>query len=171
MPVKKPNAKYLARANAFAEAIDIGAAIAKTVPHVGSKDWEGLFKTPALAPEPAFATLKSLAYLEDAFFTYWNEASGAHIERFWQQVAERGLPFQRKELVRDVLARGRIRSEMEYQTIVDSWLILQQLGRLSAAEAQCLSDMLAAFERRAMKRRNDAGWGFLSICARRAWHT
>jgi hypothetical protein len=149
MQAKAPGAKYLARARALAEAIDVGTVIAKAESDVAWQEWEALFRTPALTPEPAFATLKSLTYLEDAFFTYWNEASGAHVERFWQQVAERGLPFQRKELVREVLARGRIRNEMEYQTIVDSWLIQQQLGRISEAEAQRLSGILEKFEQRA----------------------
>jgi hypothetical protein len=149
MQAKAPSAKYLARAQAFAEAIDIGTLIAKAEPSVAWQEWEALFKSPAISPEPAFASLKSLAYLEDAFFTHWNEASGAYVEHFWQQVAERGLPFQRRELVRDVLTRGRIRNEMEYQTIVDSWLILQQSGRISEAEAQRLSSMMEKFEQRA----------------------
>ena len=150
MPPKKPSAKYLARAAAFAEAIDIGLAIAKSTPDREWADrWIDLCRTPALNPEPAFATLKSLAYLEEAFFTSWNEASGEHVERFWQQVAERGLPFQRKDLVREVLSRGRIRTEMEYQTIVDAWVILQQIGKVSQAEADSLSKMMEQFEQRA----------------------
>ena len=149
MPPKKPSAKYLARAAAFAEAIDIGTAIAKAVPGVAWENWETLYKTSALAPEPAFATLKSLAYLEDAFFTYWNETSGEHIERFWQRVTERDLPFQRRDLVREVLSRGRIRTEMEYQTIVDAWVILQQIGKVSQTEAESLSKMMEQFEQHA----------------------
>jgi len=149
MPPKKPSTKYLARAAAFAEAVDLGTEIAKTVPEIASEDWNTFFKVPALAPEPAFATLKSLAYLENAFFTYWNEASGEHVERFWQRVAERGLPFQREDLVREVLSRGRIRTEIEYQTIVDAWVILQQTGKLSQAEAEELSGMMQQFEQRA----------------------
>ena len=148
MPAKAPSAKYIERARAFAEAVDIGTEIAKAEPDIAWQDWEALFRTPALEPKPAFAKLASLAYLEDAFFTYWNEASGAHVERFWFALAERGLPFQRKELVRDVLARGRIRGDIEYQAVVDSLVVLQQLGRIDANEAKQLGEMLAAFEQR-----------------------
>ena len=149
MPSKTPSAKYLARAAAFSEAIDVGTAIAQAVPGVAWEDWETLYKAPALAPEPVFATLKSLAYLEGAFFTYWNEASGEHVERFWQHVAERGLPFQRRDLVREALSRGRIKTDMEYQAIVDAWVVLQQIGKLSQAEAESLSKMVEQFEQRA----------------------
>jgi hypothetical protein len=146
MPAKRPSAKYLARATAFAEAVDIGLTIAKAGPDIAWQDWEELFKRPAIEPEPVFATLKSLAYLEDAFFTYWNEASGEHVERFWERVAKRGLPFERKHLVREVLARGRIRTEMEYQAIVDCLVMLQPLGRITDAEADRLGKMMSRFE-------------------------
>jgi len=149
MPAKKPSGKYLARATAFAQAIDVGTAIAKTVPGSGWEEWNDLFKRPALEPEPAFATLSSLAYLEDAFFTHWNDASGEHIESFWQRLAERGLPFQRKDIVREVLSRGRIRTEMEYQSIVDALAIQRQLERLSHDEAEHLNRMVGEFEQRA----------------------
>lgn len=139
----------MARATAFAEAIDLGVAIARTLPEEVWRDWATLYRKPAVQPEPPFANLKSLAYLEDAFLTYWNEASGEHIERFWQCVAERGLPFQRKDLAREILARGRIRTEMEYQTLVDSVVILQQAARITPADAERLSGMMAEFEQRA----------------------
>ena len=105
----------------------------------------GLRSNPSLRSRP----LSSLAYLEDAFFTYWNEASGEHIEGFWRRVAERNLPFQRKDIVREVLSRGRIRTEMEYQSIVDALAIQRQLERLSHDEAEHLNRMVGEFEQRA----------------------
>jgi len=153
MPTKQPSAKYLARAAAFAEAVDIGLAIAGTLSEdISATQWEDTYRNPALAPEPPFANLRSLAYLEDAFFTYWNEASGEHIERFWQLLAERDLPFERKDIVRGVLSRGRINSDIEYQQVVDALVIQEEMGKISRAEAEKLSAMLGRFERRAISR-------------------
>ena len=93
-----------------------------------------------------------LAMLESIFLTEWNEGSGEDVELFWKRVAERGLPFQRRDVVREVLARGRINSETEYQTITDGIVIQQQMGRISATEADKLGRMLGQFEQRASKR-------------------
>jgi hypothetical protein len=103
----------------------------------------------ALESEPPFANLRSLAYAEEAIFTEWNENVGPDVERFWQLIAERGLPFERRDIIRAILNRGRIRNDIEYQAVTDAMVILEQIGRISADEAQKLSDMLAAFEKRA----------------------
>jgi hypothetical protein len=156
MNTKGPSAKYLARARALAEAIDLGIDLYAALP---AEEGTSLSKASleqkamALSPEPAFANLRSLAYLEEAFFTYWNEAGGQHIDRFWQLVAERKLPFQRKDIVREVLRRGRIDSDIEYQATSDSIVIQQQTGKILPAEADRLSNMLARFDKGRAKRR------------------
>lgn len=156
MTPKGPSAKYLARAHALAEAMDLAVGLYAALP-APERDSMVEFarerKTMVLAPESPFANLRSLAYLEDEFFAYWNEARGEHVERFWQRMAERGLPFRRKDVVRAVLSRGRINSDSEYQTITDSLVIQQQIGTLSRAEADRLSKMLGQFEQRSAARR------------------
>jgi hypothetical protein len=155
---KRPSPKYLARARAFAEAVDIGVELRAAHEEGEGSDatQELLWKEQALAPEPPFANLRSLAYLEDAFFTYWNETSGEHIERFWQRVTERGLPFQRRDVVGEILSRGRINNDIEYQTVTDSIVIQQQMGRISPAEEDRLSSMLGQFEKRSVEGRRRA---------------
>lgn len=106
----------------------------------------------ALEPEPAFANLKSLAFLEDAFFTFWNESTGAHVRRFWHSIAERGLPFERKDIVGDVLLRGRIRTRIEYDHVTDGLVVLRQEGKISATEQRRLSAMLDEYEARSRRR-------------------
>ena len=157
MKPKGPSAKYLARAHALAEAIDLSIGLYAALP---AHERDSMMKASllerkrmVLAPEPPFANLRSLAYLEDEFLTYWNEASGEHIERFWQLVAERDLPFRRKDVVREALSRGRINNDIEYQTITDSIVIQQQIGKISRAEADKLSKMLGQFEKGSMARR------------------
>jgi hypothetical protein len=150
------SAKYLERAKAFAEAVDLALEIRATPQwqDQGLVEHYHWLKARAVPPyaDPACANLRGLAQLENIFFTEWNEDSGAHVERFWQRVAERGLPFQRRSMVREVLARGRINSEMEYQTITDAIVIERQMGRVSPAEADKLGRMLGQFERQAGKR-------------------
>lgn len=159
MTPKGPSAKYSARAHALAETMDLAVELYAALPaHQRDSMVEFTLerKKMVLAPEPPFATLRSLAYLEDEFFAYWNEARGEHVERFWQLMAERGLPFRRKDVVRAVLNRGRINSDSEYQTITDSLVIQQQIGTLSRAEVDRLSKMLGQFEQRSAQRRPGA---------------
>jgi hypothetical protein len=188
MPARGPSAKYLARARALAEAIDI--AIQVKLPHAAglraelealsvdelykafgvwssihmhrrpTKEEEDRYdlsaylwrKKSALEPKPQFATLRSLAYDEEDIFTEFNEGVGPNVERFWQLIKERGLPFERRDKIREILTRGRIRNDIEYQAVTDAIVILQQIGKISGEEAQQLSDMLGAFENRARRR-------------------
>jgi len=156
---QEPSPAYKARARALAQAVDIAAVVRATAtvqgePQSEMQDFERReIKAKALAPEPPFASLESLAYVEDAFFTYWNEASGDHVERFWRLVAEQGLPFKRRDVVREVLNRGRINDDIEYQQVTDGLVILQQIGKITAGEANRLSMMLREFEEREVKRR------------------
>lgn len=63
-------------------------------------------------PEPAFRNLESLAYLEQATVQPWNESSGADADEFWRRVAELGLDYRRKDVIREVLKRKRIRDAL-----------------------------------------------------------
>jgi hypothetical protein len=152
--------KYLTRARAFAEAVEVGiAAYAASPP----PDEDGLSHLPsaayaretrklarkALDPEPPFANVASLAYLEAAFFTFWNESTGSHVQRFWIEIAKRELPFARKDVIGAVLRRGRIRTRIEYEHVVDGMVILRQQRKISAAEERRLSEMIGEYKRRA----------------------
>jgi hypothetical protein len=154
--MRPKSAKYLARARAFAEAVDIAMELRATPPSKDRHlfDWYIWLRARAVPPyaDPVNANLRGLAQLEDIFFTEWNEGSGEDVERFWRLVAERGLPFERRDIVREILSRGRINNEMEFQTITDAIVIQAQLGRISPAEADKLGKILERFEQRAAKR-------------------
>jgi hypothetical protein len=165
---KPPGAKYMARAQALAEAIDIGMPLFRpmteaereTVLNPASNEAQIAsnrafcldIRQKALSPEPPFATLRSLAYLEEAFFTAWNEGLGEHVEQFWQRIAERGLPFERRDLIREILTRRRIRNDIEYQAVTDALVVLQHIGKITDREVAQLAEMLEAFEKRAPRR-------------------
>lgn len=152
---RRPSSQYMRRARAYADAVDLGIAVldshAGEVPDMQDGrvrqtwlEWQEM----ALNPAPQHATVRGLASLEEAYFTYWQEAQGAHVERFWSLVAERGLPFRRHDHVRNVLQRGRIQSRAEYDAVTDAIVIHQQLGIITAEEATDLGGMLGRFEAR-----------------------
>jgi len=112
-----------------------------------------LWRDMALKPRPAFANLKSLAYLESAYFTYWNETPyEAHVKMFWKQVASEGLPFKRRDLIRELLERGRIKSDFEYEYAKDLIPGHRQLGILTDAEEIRIAEMIEAYENQAASR-------------------
>src|SRR5262249_6542883 len=113
--VRPPSAKYLARAKALAAAVDVAASAR------GGKAWqlELATKQIALHPDPGLARLSSLAHLETPFFTYWNEGTGRDVDAFWREIARRKLPFHRRDVVRESLARGKISNRSDYDTVID----------------------------------------------------
>ena len=147
-----PTEKYVARAKAFAEAIDLAISVRKAAlgPKADARmtKFEKETKAMVLNPQPAFAKLASLKYLEAAFFTYWNESSDPHVTRFWREVGKRKLPFHRRDWAKEPLARGRITSQVEYEVVTDA------IGddRFSNVEKAKLDSMLGAYGTAASKR-------------------
>jgi hypothetical protein len=137
-PTRRLSKKYLARANALAAAADIAAAVSPT----GAEVFETATKLMALHPELGFESLESLAFLESDFFTYWNEGTEPHVDEFWKLVAQHGLPYKRRDPLRDIIRRGRIRSGVEYEVATDGI----DDERLREREREQLEAMLAAYE-------------------------
>ena len=117
-----PSAKYVERARDLTRAIDVGAAVLAGRPQERDMVAFGEELKELMGRPPQ--TVAGLKYLESAFFTYWNEASGPHIDRFWELVAAEGLPFTRRNVLADVLARGRINNAAEHELVVDSLVVL-----------------------------------------------
>lgn len=140
-----PSRQYVERAEALAAAADIATAIRGDEPSA----FELAVKQMALHPELGFATVSSLASLEADFFTYWNEGAGRDMEAFWREIERRRLPFRRRDVVAEVLARGRITSREDYDTVTD----LISDDRFSDAEKQKLGSMLGAYESSAARAR------------------
>ena len=144
------SAKYLQRAEMFAKAVDIGADLLHGTPHADHLIKFGR-QVKDLAQRPS-QTLAGLRQLEAAFFTYWNETSGPHVDRFWRLVAESDLPYTRTDVIGDVLQRGRIRSITEYEVVVDALVGAQQVGTISSEQAALLSDLIGRYEHRRPRR-------------------
>lgn len=148
---------YDEAAAALVRAIDIGEEVLTRASKVENRDDLVAFgketRRMALSPEPAFRKVASLRYLEDAFFTYWNESAGKHIATFWKRIAEAGLPYRPRDIVREVLDRGRIRNRQEYDNVQDWMVVGEQEGRFTAAESETLSRLLGEYEGRGRKGR------------------
>lgn len=68
------------------------------------------FKRRVLHSEPEFRTLKSLSFLEDSYYAYWNEESGEHIDRFRKILSEQSIPYSRKDQLRNIPLRKKIKN-------------------------------------------------------------
>jgi hypothetical protein len=148
------------RVDAFVRAVDVGIAVYKEcgpppdedgLPHPSvsayARESRKLAKM-AKDAGPPFANAKSLAYLEDAFFTFWNESHGRHVQKLWASVAERGLPYERNDVIGKAIKRGKIRTQIEYEHVTDA------RPSVSGSTRRTLDDMLAAFEASRSRKRN-----------------
>lgn len=135
-----PSSAYVTRAKALADAAAIAIAIG---PRAMKRFHESTYAM-ALHPELGFATTSSLASLETGFFTYWNEAHGVGVQKFWREVARRGLSFRQRNVIDEVLARGRISNRGDYDTVTD----LLSDEQLTVAQRKRLDAMLGAYESR-----------------------
>jgi len=159
IPVGAPNprgsAKFLARANDLLAAIEIALPL-RLARETG---WNLQSSLMGLAREVEFIgsgqvhTLAQLRYVEEDFFTYWNEAPDSETRPFWQQVHAAGLPYQRVDHLGKIFTRGRIASRTEYEFAVDSVVVAVQDGRLTQADASRLAQLIGAYEGRGRQRR------------------
>src|SRR2546421_1833648 len=134
----------------FAKAVDIGADVLHGTPHADHLIKFGQ-QVKDLGQRPP-QTLAGLRQLGAAFFTYWNETSGPHVDRFWQLITESDLPYTRTDVIGDVLKRGRIRSITEYEVVVDALVGARQVGTISGEQAAVLSDLIGRYECRRLTR-------------------
>lgn len=151
---------YKERKEMFIEALSIGDVIISATNETEENVKTAFLKfsdnvRSALSdPDPKFQNLKSLAYVENDYFAYWNEATGEHVEKFWKEMSTRSFPFGRKDILQAVLKRKKIKDEHEYHYLVDSIVVLQQEGRITHDEAALLSRYMDDFENKAAKRKN-----------------
>jgi hypothetical protein len=143
-----PSRRYRERAAALAAAIDVGDDLAPPEIAATARAWRRMAIEPAIGQD----TLHGLATLEEAFLTYWNEAAGEHVDRFWARIAERGLPFARTDLVRAVIERGGIRTAIEHDEVVALLAARRAQGTLAADDERELAAALADFAARQARR-------------------
>lgn len=89
-----------------------------------------------------------LESIEANLLTEWNEMPLEYAAVFWDKVAERGLPFKRRDRLKEILVAGRIKNHAEYDVVVDTVDDAVRTGRITEADAAKLTDMLRRFEKR-----------------------
>jgi hypothetical protein len=123
------------------ESADFNAELAKSMLDFGTQ-----VKHMALNPEPQFRRIVSLKYLESDFFTFWNESSGADVDKFWHRVFESKLGYVRKNAIQAVLKRRKIKNVHELDFITDNIVVYEQTGRLNQEQLIELNKYIGEFE-------------------------
>lgn len=140
----------------LAKAIDIGMQVIKNAPpknfepthvHMFLKSYAE-YKHNALYPDPQFRTLASLKYINDSFFSYYQEGAGKTVDLFWQEVKAQGLPYKRENRLKKILERKKIKSVIEYDYAVDTIVPFEQEGMINKKEAALLKQMIGDFEKK-----------------------
>jgi hypothetical protein len=150
--------KYLDRVSAFTDALNIAQAVIKDyLPQDAMKDqlieFYTRLKQMANHPERGFKNVKSLSYLESAFFEYWNSNIGFHIDKFWEKISASGLQFQRQDIFKKIWQRKRIANIHEYDFVIDNMVMAQQENKITQEQADLLNVYIAAFEKRAIRKK------------------
>lgn len=149
---RRPTLEFLARVDAFLVAHEIALSILTTRyshddrKHVTSRaGW--LFNVETLR-RGHVRTLRALKDLETAFFTEWNEGLWSETHGFWKAVRDAELPYSRRDLLSEILERGRITSREHYELAIDVIGIAESEGLLDSSQASKLSRMIASYEER-----------------------
>lgn len=98
-----------------------------------------------------YQNITSLKITINDVLTFFNEASGPIVEYFWEQVNLQNLPFERKDVVGNILKRGYIRNFSEYEYVQDVLVVFEQTGRITHEESNSLKAMVGKFEKRGKK--------------------
>ena len=92
--------------------------------------------------------MTSLKYDIESVFTYFQEGAGPTVEYFWNRIAEEKLDYTRENRLKKILDRGKIKGRVEFEYVIDMFVVAQQNGMITRDEALQLSDMLEKFEKR-----------------------
>jgi hypothetical protein len=154
--MQTPRVTYDERARDLLKAMDIADDVRAAIPDASltaaqqrlDAEFLNQLRESIRNPEPPFRNRASLRYLEEEFFTYWNEAIGRDVEEFWRRIAESGLPFERKDHVRAILAARKIANRIQYEAVQDGVVLWEQEGRITAEQAAALKGYVGAYELR-----------------------
>lgn len=153
--------KYIEQSLNLIKAIDVAIEVLKTTPpkgfneqhlHVFLEAYHG-FKKQIIEAEPKFQTLASLKYDIENVFTYFQEASGATVNEFWKKIKEAKLPYERENRMENLLKRGKIRNQIEYDYVIDTIVPFRQEGLISDTEFELPGKLIGEYETKQQKKR------------------
>ena len=85
------------------------------------------------------------------FFIYWNEAKGNDVEKFWKEIYFQKIDYERKDTIKSVLKRNLIKNQNEYDIIIDTLVVAEQIRRINLEQKKILSQLIGKFERNKFK--------------------
>jgi hypothetical protein len=146
--------KYAQKAGDLLKVIDIVIKVIKDFP---PKDFNSThidsfvngyleFKKRIEDAEPQFKNLKSLSYVENDIFIYFQEGSGQAVTEFWTKIKEHTLPFKRVNKLVKILKRRKINNRIEYDYVTDVIVPFQQEKIINQEEIDLLANLLKDFE-------------------------
>lgn len=103
-------------------------------------------KKRALSPKPQFANLKSLKFIIDEVFTYFQDNFNDTTVYFWKQIAMQNLPFERRDKLASILKSKRIKNKSDYNYIIDIMGFCIQKQILTKEEIDLLNQLITDFE-------------------------
>jgi hypothetical protein len=152
---RPPKEDFLARADAVLAAHEIALAVVSQQHARG--DWANVtHRASALFDVESIRrghvrTLAALKSIEEALFTQWNEGPLSETSAFWREVAAGGLPFVRRDLLGEIVAKGRITNREHYDYATDAVGLAGEEGGPSEEQAVKLKQMIGAYEKRGRK--------------------
>ncbi|WP_166921246.1 hypothetical protein [Flavobacterium poyangense] len=146
---------YIVAKEAIIKVIDIAIYCFK---NYTPKDWDVITfesfikvysecKEDVLNPEPQYDNLKSLKYVINDVFIYFQESSGNCVEEFWKEIKKQNLPYKRENKMVKILKRKKINSIQEYDFVIDVLVPYQQEGLINSSEVTLLNELIGRFER------------------------
>ncbi len=156
---------YQERADRLAKTADIADKIIRdsnTIPEASKHqflNWGQLVKDKALNPEPPFRKVVSIKFLENDFLIYWNESEGPDIDKFWKELNEKEIDFERKDIIQLVLKRKKIKNIHEYNYVTDNIVVAEQIVRIDKEQVAELNRLLSEFEQRQTKNKKQGRTG------------
>lgn len=109
-------------------------------------------KEKVINPEPKFRNFKSLNYLVNDTLVYFQESTGRTVEEFWKKIQSNQIDIKRENKIEKILKRGKIKNNIEYDTIIDLYNHYLESNIPSKEEIDRVNDMITQFENRRSKR-------------------
>lgn len=154
--------KYIQSVENLSKAIDVAVKVIQDFPpknfdksHINNFIINYLdFKNKAQNPEPQFKNLKSLNYIINDVFIYFQEGTGESVNQFWANINELNLPFTRENKLVKILKRKKINNQIEYDFVIDVLVPYQQENIISIDDISLLNKLIEDFELSKHKKRS-----------------
>jgi len=145
---------YEEQAKQLSLAIDIAVKAFQEYP---PKNWEAVpiqqviktyltWKNELENSDPKYKNSKSFSFRINDVLTYFQEDSGETVNYFWQQINNEGLEYKRENKLLKIIKRKKIKSQIEYDFIIDVLVPYQQERIIIPEEVILLNKLLHTFE-------------------------